>query len=88
MTQDMEATVADKRIPMAPFPFGAVYFRKTNPPRAEWERDYGVCAADGLNTFRHWVLWGSIELAPGVGHDEVVARTGAPLTDGRLPVPD
>ncbi len=58
--------MADKRIPMAPFPFGAVYFRKTNPPRAEWERDYGVCAADGLNTFRHWVLWGSIELAPGV----------------------
>lgn len=52
-------------IPMAAFPFGAVYFRKTNPPRDEWERDYGVCADDGLNTFRHWVLWGSIELAPG-----------------------
>jgi beta-galactosidase len=48
------------------FPFGAVYFRKSNPPKADWERDYGVAAADGLNIFRHWFMWGSIERAPGV----------------------
>jgi len=30
-------------------PFGAVYFRKSNPPRDDWERDYGVAAADGLS---------------------------------------
>jgi beta-galactosidase len=24
------------------FPYGAVYFRKTNPPKEEWERDYKV----------------------------------------------
>jgi hypothetical protein len=22
-----------------PFPFGAVYFRKSNPPSPDWERD-------------------------------------------------
>ncbi len=46
-------------------PFGAVYFRKSNPPREDWERDYATAAADGLNTFRHWFLWGAIEVAPG-----------------------
>jgi beta-galactosidase len=46
-------------------PFGAVYFRKSNPPPADWERDYATAAADGLNVFRHWFLWGAIELAPG-----------------------
>lgn len=47
-------------------PFGAVYFRKSNPPREDWERDYAVAAEDGLNIFRHWFMWGSIETAPGV----------------------
>ncbi|MEM7442672.1 MAG: beta-galactosidase [Pseudomonadota bacterium] len=47
-------------------PFGAVYFRKSNPPREDWERDYGVAAADGLNTFRHWFMWNVIERRPGV----------------------
>ena len=47
-------------------PFGAVYFRKSNPPRADWERDYAVAAEDGLNVFRHWFMWGSIERRPGV----------------------
>ena len=44
-------------------PFGAVYFRKSNPPRDDWERDYGVAAADGLNIFRHWFMWAAIEWA-------------------------
>ncbi len=47
-------------------PFGAVYFRKTNPPREDWERDYARAAEDGLNTFRHWFMWSAIEIAPGV----------------------
>jgi beta-galactosidase len=48
------------------FPYGAVYFRKSNPPRQDWERDYGVVAQDGTNIFRHWFMWGAIEVAPGV----------------------
>ncbi|MEZ4865211.1 MAG: beta-galactosidase [Caldilineaceae bacterium] len=47
------------------FPYGAVYFRKSNPPQADWVRDYGVAAADGMNIFRHWVLWSAIEIEPG-----------------------
>ena len=47
------------------FPYGAVYFRKTNPPKAEWERDYNTAREDGMNIFRHWFLWAAIEQAPG-----------------------
>ena len=47
------------------FPYGAVYFRKSNPPKADWERDYGVAGEDGLNIFRHWFMWASIEREPG-----------------------
>jgi beta-galactosidase len=46
-------------------PFGAVYFRKSNPPREDWDRDYGVAAEDGLNIFRHWFMWSAIERRPG-----------------------
>src|SRR5512138_2937918 len=47
------------------FPYGAVYFRRSNPPREDWERDYKVAAEDGMNIFRHWFLWSAIEVAPG-----------------------
>jgi beta-galactosidase len=47
------------------FAAGAVYFRKSNPPPDEWERDYQTASRDGLNVFRHWFLWGAIETAPG-----------------------
>ena len=47
------------------FPYGAVYFRKSNPPRTDWERDYQTAAEDGMNLFRHWFLWSGIEVAPG-----------------------
>ncbi|MDQ3701642.1 MAG: beta-galactosidase, partial [Chloroflexota bacterium] len=47
------------------FPYGAVYFRKSNPPAADWERDYGTASGDGMNIFRHWFLWSAIEVAPG-----------------------
>jgi beta-galactosidase len=52
------------RLPQVPF--GAVYFRKSNPPSEDWERDYGVAAEDGLNVFRHWFMWSAIEQKPGV----------------------
>jgi beta-galactosidase len=48
------------------FPYGAVYYRKTNPPRDEWERDYSTAREDGMNIFRHWFMWAAIEQAPGV----------------------
>jgi len=47
------------------FPYGAVYYRRSNPPEPDWERDYGVAHDDGMNAFRHWVLWGAVEIAPG-----------------------
>ena len=47
-------------------PYGAVYFRKSAPPRADWERDYAQAAKDGMNIFRHWFMWSAIEVAPGV----------------------
>jgi len=46
--------------------YGAVYFRKSNPPREDWERDYAQAASDGMNMFRHWFLWNAIEITPGV----------------------
>lgn len=47
------------------FPYGAVYYRRSNPPREDWERDYRTAAEDGMNAFRHWFLWSAIEIAPG-----------------------
>ncbi|MFO7918403.1 MAG: beta-galactosidase [Anaerolineae bacterium] len=47
------------------FPYGAVYFRKSNPPRSDWAQDYETASEDGMNTFRHWFLWSAIERAPG-----------------------
>jgi beta-galactosidase len=46
-------------------PYGAVYFRKSNPPPEDWARDYSTAAEDGHNVFRHWFLWNAIEVAPG-----------------------
>ena len=47
------------------FPFGAVYYRVSNPPKHDWERDYKTAAEDGNNIFRHWFLWSAIERSPG-----------------------
>lgn len=47
------------------FPYGAVYFRKSNPPRSDWEIDYKTASEDRMNAFRHWFLWSSVEIAPG-----------------------
>src|SRR5258707_5206467 len=47
------------------FPYGAVYFRKSNPPEADWARDHATAARVGMNTFRHSFMWSAIEVAPG-----------------------
>lgn len=47
------------------FPYGAVYFRKSNPPPDDWARDHQTAAEVGMNIFRHWFMWSAIELAPG-----------------------
>lgn len=31
-------------------PYGAVYFRKSNSPREDWEQDYKTASEDGINT--------------------------------------
>src|SRR5690242_8482837 len=56
----------ETRPPDPVFPFGAVYFRKSNPPEADWERDHKTAAEMGVNIFRHWFMWASIENSPGV----------------------
>jgi beta-galactosidase len=55
----------EKPWPDPAFPFGAVYFRKSNPPEQDWERDHQTAAQLGVNIFRHWFLWASIENSPG-----------------------
>ncbi len=49
-----------------PVEFGAVYFRRSAPPRNDWERDYARAKEDGITIFRHWFSWSAIEEAPGV----------------------
>ncbi|HVS51028.1 MAG TPA: alpha-amylase family protein [Opitutaceae bacterium] len=51
--------------PAPAFPFGAVYFRKSSPPAEDWARDHEVAAGMGINIFRHWFMWASIENASG-----------------------
>lgn len=55
-----------KSIATPTIPYGAVYYRKSNPPREDWARDYTQAAGDGMNTFRHWFMWSAIETSPGV----------------------
>lgn len=40
--------------------YGAVYFRKSNPIRKYFERDYAQACRDGINTFRYWFMWHAI----------------------------
>ncbi|MFN7939693.1 MAG: alpha-amylase family protein [Bryobacteraceae bacterium] len=47
------------------FPYGAVYFRKSNPPEEDWARDHATAAKLGMNMFRHWFMWSAVEVAPG-----------------------
>lgn len=52
-------------LPNPVFPYGAVYFRKSSPPEQDWETDHQTAAALGMNIFRHWFMWASIETSPG-----------------------
>jgi beta-galactosidase len=54
----------ERSAPDPVFPFGAVYFRKSNPPEQDWERDHKTAAQMGVNIFRHWFMWASIENSP------------------------
>ena len=47
------------------FWYGAVYFRKSNPPESDWARDHKTAADAGMNIMRHWFVWSGIEVAPG-----------------------
>jgi beta-galactosidase len=62
----MPLHAADSKAPQQPvFPYGAVYFRKSNSPEQDWARDHETAARIGMNTFRHWFMWSAIEVAPG-----------------------
>ena len=65
LPQDAAAHGAPAYVPAPVFPYGAVYFRKTNPPEADWARDHQTAAQVGMNIFRHWFMWSAIEVAPG-----------------------
>jgi beta-galactosidase len=60
-----QEAAASKHAPEPVFPYGAVYFRKTNPPEQDWARDHQTAAHLGMNIFRHWFIWSAIEAAPG-----------------------
>ncbi|GHV40304.1 beta-galactosidase [Spirochaetia bacterium] len=47
-----------------PVEIGAVYFRRSNPPEEDWERDYAVAKEDGHSMFRHWFTWNAVHVAP------------------------
>ncbi len=73
------------------FVFGAVYFRRTNPPPEDWARDYAQAEKDGHNIFRHWFLWGAIEKEPGVydfseydPHFDLAAKHGIKVIIGEM----
>ena len=42
LTLSVEAQ--ENPLPNPVFPFGAVYFRKSNPPEQDWERDHKTAA--------------------------------------------
>lgn len=61
----LEGAAQHSRTDAPIFPYGAVYFRKSNPPEDDWAKDHQSAARIGMNTFRHWFMWSSIEVAPG-----------------------
>jgi beta-galactosidase len=61
----LQVAAQEKPVADPVFPFGAVYFRKSGPPEADWVRDHKTAAQMGVNVFRHWFMWASIENSPG-----------------------
>jgi len=47
-----------------PIEIGAVYYRRSNPPQHDWDRDYTVAKEDGHTIFRHWLTWNVAHIAP------------------------
>jgi hypothetical protein len=43
------AATSSAYVPAPVFPYGAVYFRKTNPPETDWARDHQTAAQVGMN---------------------------------------
>lgn len=73
------------------FVYGAVYFRRSNPPPEDWARDYRTAEEDGHNIFRHWFLWGAIEQSPGEydfseydPHFDLAAKHGIKVIIGEM----
>jgi len=64
-THAINPTNRNRHLEAPVFPYGAVYFRKSNPPEQDWARDHQTAARIGMNTFRHWFMWSAIEIAPG-----------------------
>jgi beta-galactosidase len=60
-----QASPEEVRKASSGFAYGAVYFRKTNPPEADWERDYETARQDGFTSFRHWFMWSAVEVSRG-----------------------
>ncbi|MDR1560496.1 MAG: beta-galactosidase [Clostridiales bacterium] len=67
----------------APVEIGAVYYRRSNPPEHDWERDYITAREDGHIMFRHWFTWNAINIAPDIydfesfdKHLELAAKHG------------
>jgi beta-galactosidase len=46
----LACTLAAQQAKEPVFPYGAVYFRKSNPPEADWERDHKTAADAGMNS--------------------------------------
>lgn len=61
---DSQTSAVEKDKPPV-FPYGAVYFRKSNPPEEDWESDYKTASDLGVNVMRHWFMWAVVEVAPG-----------------------
>lgn len=61
---ELPLTPASRPAHQLVFPYGAVYFRKSNPPAEDWARDHQTAARIGMNIFRHWFMWSAVEVAP------------------------
>jgi len=51
--QDLALRFMERLSSMPTIPYGAVYFRKSNPTQEDWERDYQQTASDDMNASRH-----------------------------------
>ncbi|HEX2987762.1 MAG TPA: beta-galactosidase [Chloroflexota bacterium] len=69
--------------PKVLFPYGAMYYRRPNPPPEDWERDFQTMQAHGFNMVKCWAMWNVMHTSEGEfdfsefdGLLEVAARHG------------